>query len=386
MKTTHAHDSNAVPYWGEMLDCDGHLYLEPKLLMELVGKSGGGLILDFLEGFVGSEEDVKNRKRNREEVFSVKGISALGACDPHERVEALDLMGIQAQFLFPNTTEWEVRVDSDEAREACRRYNDYCIDWSAQTKGRGRAVGEVNMTRLDWALKELRRVLDRGMKGVTLSSASPPAGVSPAHAMWDPFWRMLEEAKVPAFLHLGTGGIVTTTPEDPMFVPRGFGNATDLKGRTFSHRPGGEESIGPFFFLNAHVSCEVWVQCMVMGRVFERFPALNFGVIECGASWVGPMCDRMDQFASVMARVGNVYSMKPSEFVRRNVRVTPFVHEDLTKLVTAYGLPEVYVYNTDYPHIEGGRDPIGKFSHHTRALGGTFAKQFFRDNAKQLFS
>ena len=172
MKATSAHQASTVPYWGEMLDCDGHLYLEPKVMVELVGRPGGGLILDFLEGFVGSEEDVRNRKRNRDDVFQVKGISALGACDPKERVEALDLMGIQAQFLFPNTTEWEVRVDSDEAREACRRYNDYCIDWSAQTQGRGRAVGQINMTQMDWALKELRRVLDRGMKGALTAPSS----------------------------------------------------------------------------------------------------------------------------------------------------------------------------------------------------------------------
>lgn len=373
------------PYWGEMLDCDGHLYMEPEVMAEIVGEKSGGFVLEFIRKFSGSEEDRRNRLRNRSEVFAVKGLSALGACDPAERLEAMDLMGIKAQILFANTSTSELRIDSDEAREACRRYNDYCIHWSSQTKGRARAIGQINMHSVEWATNELRRVLRAGMKGVSLSSATPPGGVSPANKVWDPFWRMLEEADAPAYLHLGSGGIMSTTPDDPMMVPRGFAEADDLKAQTFINRPGGEEAIGPFYFLNAHLSIEVWLQGMVMGRVFERFPRLRFGVIECGASWTGPMCDRMDHFSEIMAKVGIKYSMKPSEFVRRNVRVTPFIHEDLTKIVNTYGLPEVYVYNTDYPHLEGGRDPIGKFRRHTDVLGDGFARGFFCDNAKLLF-
>ena len=114
---------------------------------------------------------------------------------------------------------------------------------------------------------------------------------------------------------------------------------------------------------------------MVMGKVFERFPRLRFGVIEVGASWVGPMCERMDLHSKLMAKVGITYSMPPSEFIRRIVRVTPFWHEDVNLMVERYGLKEVYVFSTDYPHVEGSRDPIGRFRKTINRLARTMRRR-----------
>ena len=47
--------------------------------------------------------------------------------------------------------------------------------------------------------------------------------------------------------------------------------------------------------------------------------------------------------------------------------------------------PELYLFSSDYPHAEGGRDPIGRF---TRALDGVpTAHQagFFASNARTLY-
>ena len=123
----------------------------------------------------------------------------------------------------------------------------------------------------------------------------------------------------------------------------------------------------------------------VMGGVFERFPKLAFGVIECGASWVGPMCERMDAHADLMAKVGFTYSMKPSEFVRRNVRTAPFFHEDFAATAEQYGLHEIFCVMTDYPHLEGGRHPFGSYMKTASKLGPKFARDFFQENGKWLF-
>ncbi len=213
------------------------------------------------------------------------------------------------------------------------------------------------MSDADWAIAELERVLKMGAKGVLMGCAQPPAGVATANTVWDPFWARLEEAGVPALLHIGSGGVMTTEASDPMLPPRGFANAESLR-RGFEGRPGGEEAIGPYYVLVCHMAPEVWLMTMVMGGVFERFPKLAFGVIECGASWVGPMCERMDAHADLMAKVGFTYSMKPGEFVRRNVRVTPYWSEDLIKMVDRFtGGSEIYVFNGDFPHIRGQPRP-----------------------------
>jgi predicted TIM-barrel fold metal-dependent hydrolase len=227
-------------------------------------------------------------------------------------------------------------------------------------------------------------VLRLGARGVLLSCAAPPGGVSPANTVWDGFWGMLEEANVPAFLHIASGGVLTSDAADPIIPPREFADAAGLKA-AFKDRSGAEEALGPFYFVIAHMAPEVWLISMVMGKVFERFPRLRFGVIEVGASWVGPMCERMDLHAKLMAKVGIEYAMKPSEFVRRNVRVTPFWHEDVNTMVERYGLEEVYCFSTDYPHVEGSRDPIGRFRKTIDRLGDAYEEAFFCRNGGLLF-
>ena len=44
------------------------------------------------------------------------------------------------------------------------------------------------------------------------------------------------------------------------------------------------------------------------------------------------------------------------------MRVAPFFHENLPKMIERFGMEELYVFSTDYPHLEGSRDPIGKFN------------------------
>ena len=369
---------------GELLDCDGHLYLEPDVMEELVGAAGGGWIMEYLRRYIGSEQDIEARSRARDDIWSVKGISALGASQASDRVEALDSIGIRSQLLFPNTTLRELRMHTSEALEACARYNDYVIDWTGRTAGRARAVCQINMTDIGWAVAELQRVIAKGSRGVLLPCAEPPGGTSPAHGDWDRFWRVLEESDTPAFIHIGAGGLVSGDADDPMFPARQFADADALRAR-FPDVPGAEERIGPFFIVVAHLAAEVFLACLTMGGVFERFPGLRFGVIEFGASWLGPLCDRMDRHASLLAKVGVHYPLAPSEYIRRNVRVTPFWTEPVDVLIERFGLRESYVFNTDYPHVEGGRHPVQSFHAMTERVGHGYTEDFFVRNGRLLF-
>src|SRR6266480_4910619 len=238
---------------GEMLDCDAHLYMEPDVMAEVVGDAGGSWIIDYLRTYVGTDADRAARVEARTDTWSVKGISAFGASDAGDRVAALDRMGIRNQLLFPNTTLRELRMASPAAREACRRYNDYVVDWTARAGGRARAVCQINMSDHDWAVGELRRAIDAGAKGVLLPCAEPPAGTSPAAPLWDDFWRALEESDTPALIHIGAGGLVSATDDDPMLPSRRWADAPALRAQ-FPDRPGGEEQFGPWYIVVAHLA------------------------------------------------------------------------------------------------------------------------------------
>ena len=377
-------EDEAFPFEGSLLDCDGHLYMEPDVMAELVGAAGSSWIIDSLREYVGTDADLAAREQARTDTWSVKGISALGSCDPVDRVDALDMMGIHRQLLFPNTVLRELRVHTPAALEACRRYNDYVIDWTRRADDRARAVCQINMSDREWAVAELQRVIDKGARGVLLPCAEPPAGTSPASPMWDDFWRLLEASDTPALIHVGAGGLASAEDDDPMFPPRRWADAPALHAR-FPDRPGGEERFGPFYIVVAHLAAEVYLTCLLMGGVFERFPGLRFGAIEFGASWFGPLCERLDRHAVLLRKVGVTYPMTPSEYVRRNVRVTPQWTEPLDLLVERHGIREAYVFNTDYPHIEGGRNPVQAFREMTTRVGPTYTREFFVDNGRHLF-
>jgi predicted TIM-barrel fold metal-dependent hydrolase len=375
------------PFAGQILDVDGHMYMEPQVLREMLDglEHGGGFVLDFLERFTGSEQDRKFRAKNRDNVLAIKGISALGSYDPIERVEAFDRVGIRAQITFVNTVKLESRQNTDIARTVCRRINDYGLDWQKKTGNRARFAPQINMGKVDWAIEELERVIRKGALVVDLPCAQPPAGVSPAHEVWDPFWARIQEADIAAVIHLGDAGLpYSKAPLDPMLPLQGWGDAAALRLKP-AERSGGEEAVSPYYMLVAHMGAEVYLQVMVMGGVFERFPRLRFGILEFSTGWIGPAVERMDTWAEFLAKAGKKYDLKPSEFVKRNVRAGPFPTEDFPLIVERYGLKEIFCFSTDYGHLEGSRDPIGKFREMCNKIEPGYDRAFFVDNPSWLF-
>ena len=370
---------------GRMLDCDGHLYMEPDVMTEIVGEAGASWIIDQLRRFVGSDLDQELRARAHEEVWAIKGISAWGSSDVAGRLGAMDAMGVRRQLIFPNTVLRELRLPTAAALASCRRYNDYVLELHTRSRGRARAVCQLNMADPQWAIAELQRVVTAGAPGVLLPCAQPPAGTSPANPVWDPLWRIFEESGTPALLHIGAGGLASGEADDPMFPPRAFADAPTLRA-LFPERPGGEEQFGPFFIVVAHLAAEVYLTCLLMGGVFERFPALRFGVIEFGASWLGPLAERLDRHASLLTKIGADYPLLPSEYLRRNVRVTPQWTEPVDVLVARHGLHECYVFSTDYPHIEGGRHPVESFMEMATRVRPGYVEQFFVTNGELLLA
>jgi predicted TIM-barrel fold metal-dependent hydrolase len=110
---------------------------------------------------------------------------------------------------------------------------------------------------------------------------------------------------------------------------------------------------------------------MVLDGVFERFPRLKGGVIEAGASWVPGFLRTLDHAKSRFGRNEPILaelSLDPADYIRRQVKFTPFSFEDVGWLIEQEG-PELFLFSTDYPHPEGGRDPYGRFDASLDASG-----------------
>lgn len=79
-------------------------------------------------------------------------------------------------------------------------------------------------------------------------------------------------------------------------------------------------------------------------------------------------------------------SMKPSEYLARNVRATPFFFEPVAQYFMRYPeLQDVYCYSSDYPHHEGGEESIRYFARTLSGVSPELRDKFFYQNATLLF-
>jgi predicted TIM-barrel fold metal-dependent hydrolase len=125
---------------------------------------------------------------------------------------------------------------------------------------------------------------------------------------------------------------------------------------------------------------------MILDGLFERFPALRCGVIEQGASWLPGWMRQLDSAADAFRRnekrLENL-SLRPSEYVRRQIRVTPYPAEDTGWIVENAG-PEVCLFSSDYPHVEGGRNPLKRFATSVGHCSEDAQQRFYHDNFVDL--
>lgn len=69
--------------------------------------------------------------------------------------------------------------------------------------------------------------------------------------------------------------------------------------------------------------------------------------------------------------------------MRRQIRVTPYPHEPVGWIIANAG-PEVCLFSSDYPHVEGGRNPIKRFEESLTGTAEAAKTRFYFDNFADL--
>ena len=178
-----------------------------------------------------------------------------------------------------------------------------------------------------------------------------PRGHAPSHVALDPVWAIAQEAGLPVVFHVGGGGELLS----PDYFENGLPAEKDFHG--------GEENFRSIDYMAIPYPPMQTVATLILDGVLERFPRLMIGVIEQGASWVPGWMRTLDSAFEAFRRHEQrlqKLSMKPSEYVRRQVRVTPYPTEDVGWITEQAG-PEICLFSSDYPHVEGGRNPLRRF-------------------------
>jgi len=307
-------------------------------------------------------------------LMSAKGWSALGAFDPAERSHALDLLGFERQLVFStfSPTQFLSNPDPDVRWAGNRAHNRGVVDFCSHDE-RLLPVAFVPLDDPARATKEIKATIADGAAAVHVTH-DPPKEISFTHPDYDGVWAVLAEARVPFVLHVGGSrqGIRRSLHNN------GLAPVTDFIG--------GGENIRSKDYMALHHSVEVFLACMAMDGVFERFPDLHGAAIELGALWVPSLLARLEMATNNFRKTEpqlNTMPLKPAEYLRRQVWFTPFPGEPVGQLIELAGA-DIFMFSSDYPHPEGTKDPLGRFEATMEGVSAPARDAFYSGNMADL--
>ena len=180
---------------------------------------------------------------------------------------------------------------------------------------------------------------------------------------------MAEEAGLPILFHVGGEEKLDLT-----YKNNGLPPVADFHG--------GDANFTSVTYLPISTSVQQTLATLIIDGIFDKFPNLKWGAIELGASWLPGWLRNLDSAAHAFRKNEErlqKLSDKPSEIARRQLRVTPYPHED-SGWIIRNSFAEMCLFSTDYPHVEGGRNPLKRFSETLEGLPGSAVSGFYAEN------
>ena len=300
---------------------------------------------------------------------------ALGAFNGSERSTALTLLGFERQVVFSSFCGGRIfrAPDLDVAYAAAGAHNRAMAEF-CDGEPRLMGVAMVPLTDPVRALAEIEAALDLGLQAIWIASDAP-GGRSPGHPDHAAIWATLAERRVPFLLHVGSSPLNI----DDEWMNDGHSERQSARGRA--------EVIGSKDLSVVFHSAQRFISVLILDGVLEQFPELRGGVIELGAGWVPDTLRRLDHAVDIWARsephLGDM-ERKPSEQARQQLRFTPYAFENVGRMIEE-SAAELYLFSTDYPHAEGGRDPLGRFGRTLEGMDEGTLDRFYARNFLDLY-
>jgi predicted TIM-barrel fold metal-dependent hydrolase len=312
-----------------------------------------------------------------EEVMNRKNFAATGSFLAEDRPRAIDLIGVASQLVF-NTFhnrrlyEWDRSGDLDLAYGAARAHNRGMVEFCS-VDPRLLPTCYVPLADFDRTIAMADEAIGMGAAALLVPSGCPK-GHSPSHVAFDPLWARAQEARIPIVFHVGgTGDLI-----DFDYFENGLPLPTDFHG--------GDENFRSVDYMGIPHPPMQTLATMIFDGVLERFPTLKIAAIEQGAiwlpSWVRQMESAVEAFRRHEDRLQKL-SLSPTEYVQRQVFATPYPTEDVGWIIEQVG-PDVCLFSTDYPHVEGGRRPYERFERSLGDASDAVRQRFYADNFVEL--
>ena len=325
------------------------------------------------QGGVHSAEHIEAQLALGDELIArSKEIQALGAFNSRDRSAAMDLLGFRKQLVFAtHSVAFPFHPSKSKPLNlrygATRGHNRHMVEFCANDD-RLMGVGIVPLDDPAHAIAELEWAIKSGLQAIWVPHRAP-LDRAPGHVDFEGFWARLAEAGVPFVLHVGGA---------PLQVHKVWGNNGRAATKDWL---GGGENVRTKDAVVLHQAPELFLSMMVVDGVFERHPGLRGAAVELGAGWVPEMLHRLDETCRVFGRSDESvrFDRKPSEQLTEQMGFTPMPNEDVGRLIRESN-PDLYLFSSDYPHIEGTKDPIGRFERFIGGAGELVKTKFYSEN------
>jgi len=284
--------------------------------------------------------------------------------EPAARVARLDAMGLDEGVLFPNFgLLWERPLSEDLGALTANMgaWNRWCATVAAEGGGRLHPVAHLTLRDADWLLAQLG---DLEAAGVRLAMIAPAAVDSRplSHPDHDRLWAAFVDHGVTPVFHVA---------DQPRVLDDAF--YTD-----------------PDSFVPLIESVFLWtppavaLTDLIVNGTLERFPDLRLGIVELSSIWVPMFLLMLDGgFDFVTTLNGSApaeLSLRPSEYLFRQVRISSFAYESPERLAGKSG--DLYMCCSDFPHSEGTDTPLVDYEQ--TGCRPEAAPGLFGDNARFL--
>jgi hypothetical protein len=290
--------------------------------------------------------------------------------DPSARRASLGALGVDEAILFPNYgLLWERRLSASlpALRANMRAWNRWCASVVTDGAGALHPVAHLSLRDPDWLDQELTSLEQAGVRMAMIAPALVD-GRPLSHPSHDRIWASFVAHGITPTFHVADQPRVFddawyTNPDDS-FVP--------VLDSVFLYTP-------------AALACTD----LIINGVMERFPDLRIGIVELSAVWVPLYLMMLDGGVQFTTRLNGSalapLSIRPSDYFRRQVRVSSFAYELPEHIRGQLGGDDLLMACSDYPHSEGTATPIEDYAA-TGKFGTTpeRAPGLFHDNAAFL--
>lgn len=376
--------SDATTYVGPrpVIDVDSHLMEWPSFLEDHAPAGIAGRLPAIRGGLTGLDLDTPApTEQERAALVALGGDvirrgpkwhRALGAMDPADRSAALDQLGFERQVIYTSLCSFLFSIEDPDLRYAAYGAHNRAVAAFCHDDRRLSGVAMCDLDVPEAGIRVLDSALGMGLGQVWIP-ARAPGRQSPGHPRNDGFWDRLSVEGMPFVLHVGSAPLSI----DPEWTDDGDPSGG---GQPMAPRA---EIIGSKDLMVVYQPFERFLSTLVLDGVLERFPRLRGGAIEVGAGWVPDMIRRLDHAVTIWSRSERrlaEFQRLPSEQASEQLRFTPYPFEDVG-LLSDISDPRLYMFSSDYPHAEGGHDPVRRFDASLAGHDAAVASSFYHDNA-----